>query len=608
MIAPMKKYSFWVFHKEYDAFLESLREIGVVHIQEIGNTESETLNNQLKQLQRYKIAANGINNIEANNDNNAIEADDAVSQYEKQTSILDAINAEIQKTEKEINQVEIWGEFDKKRIIDLEAEGVFMHFFATSEFNEEALKDYQYFKIIDDSSKTYFVIVTNSEAKPEIDADAITLPTNSVSQLSKKLSDLEIQKEKAKAELNKLSASITNINNAIIDLNNDIVLTKAQLNTQNIADNKAMLIEGYAPNEKELELETYLNDNGIFFTAENADAEDDTPILLKNNRFNKLFEVISDLYAKPNYNEFDLTPFFSIFYLIFFGFCLGDAGYGLMFIIILTILKRNASESIKGYFTLGQFLSLSTIVFGVAGGTFFGIGLYETDLPVYRDLAQKMSTMEGDFVKNPLQDIMLKASLGLGITQILLGIIINGVLLTKQKGFMWGLSKFAWAGLFISSGVNAFMTMGSGAAFLNIPYCIAAGLCLFAILFLNTPEANPIANFGSGLWDAYNTLVGGLGDLLSYMRLFALGLASSILGLVFNQLSTTILSDGNIIIQGITIIVMLAILIIGHGINIFMSTLSATVHPLRLVFVEFYKNAGFQGGGKEYNPFKKITN
>ncbi len=604
----MKKYSFWVFYKEYDAFLESLREIGVVHIQEIGKTESEILNKQLKQLQRYTLATNGLENIETEITAEAVDAETAVSQYEKAVQKLDSTKAEIQKTEKEINQVDIWGDFDSEKIAKLEEEGIFMHFYSSSEYNEEALKDFQQFKIVEDDTKTYFVVVTDSNEKPEIDADTAILPANSATDLCEKLADLQKRTEAANTELQKLVASVSNIKNAIVKINNDIALTQAQLNTQGIAENKAMLLEGYAPNETEVVLESYLNENGIFYTADNAVAEDDVPILLKNNKFNRLFEVISDLYAKPNYNEFDLTPYFSIFYLIFFGFCLGDAGYGLLFMTILFVVKRKVGESAKGYVTLAQLLSLSTIIFGIAGGTFFGIGLYETNLPVYRNLAESMSHMEGDFVSNPLQDIMLKASLGLGITQILLGIIINGVLLTKQKGIMWGLSKFGWAGLFIASGVNAFMTMESGAEFLNIPYYIVAGICLFAIFFLNTPGANPIANFASGLWDAYNTLVGGLGDLLSYMRLFALGLASSILGLVFNDLSSTVLSDGNIIMQGITIIAMLLILLVGHGINIFMSTLSATVHPLRLVFVEFYKNAGFQGGGKGYNPFRKIIN
>jgi V/A-type H+/Na+-transporting ATPase subunit I len=110
-------------------------------------------------------------------------------------------------------------------------------------------------------------------------------------------------------------------------------------------------------------------------------------------------------------------------------------------------------------------------------------------------------------------------------------------------------------------------------------------------------------NVGVGLWTTYNMVTGILGDLLSYIRLFALGISSAIMGFVFNSLAVEM--SGSIPV--LSILIMIIILVIGHSINIFMSGLGAFVHPLRLTFVEFYKNAGFSGGGKQYNPFRKIT-
>lgn len=106
-------------------------------------------------------------------------------------------------------------------------------------------------------------------------------------------------------------------------------------------------------------------------------------------------------------------------------------------------------------------------------------------------------------------------------------------------------------------------------------------------------------NFLAGLWDVYGMLTGLIGDLLSYIRLFALGVSSAILGFVFNELAMSLRPD-NIILGPI---VMIIILVLGHGMTIFMSALGAFVHPIRLTFVEFYKNAGFVGGGKAYKPF-----
>jgi len=120
-------------------------------------------------------------------------------------------------------------------------------------------------------------------------------------------------------------------------------------------------------------------------------------------------------------------------------------------------------------------------------------------------------------------------------------------------------------------------------------------------LFFNSPGKNLFLNFGLGLYDIYNMATGLLGDVLSYVRLFALGLSGGILASVFNSLATGMSPKDSIIGPLVTIV----IFVIGHAINIFMDTLGAVVHPMRLTFVEFYKNAEFTGGGKKYNPFRK---
>lgn len=116
---------------------------------------------------------------------------------------------------------------------------------------------------------------------------------------------------------------------------------------------------------------------------------------------------------------------------------------------------------------------------------------------------------------------------------------------------------------------------------------------------MNNIHQNPLINIGSGLWDTYNRATGLLGDILSYVRLFALSISGAVMGFVFNDLAINI-SKG---IPFFGPIVMIIIMLIGHSINIFMSGLGAFVHPMRLTFVEFYKNAGFEGGGKKYKPF-----
>jgi V/A-type H+/Na+-transporting ATPase subunit I len=136
---------------------------------------------------------------------------------------------------------------------------------------------------------------------------------------------------------------------------------------------------------------------------------------------------------------------------------------------------------------------------------------------------------------------------------------------------------------------------------LATPYSgYAAWLGVAMILLLNDPKANILTRIGKGIWDLYG-LTGIFGDLLSYIRLFALGIASAILGFVVNDIALQ-MRDG---IPYLGPVLFVLFLVVGHGANLLIASLGAFVHPMRLTFVEFYKNAGFTGGGKVYEPFAK---
>jgi len=131
-----------------------------------------------------------------------------------------------------------------------------------------------------------------------------------------------------------------------------------------------------------------------------------------------------------------------------------------------------------------------------------------------------------------------------------------------------------------------------------VNYVILAGLAL--LMLFNTPGKNPLKNILSGFWALYGVITGFFGDILSYIRLFALGVSSAILGFVMNSIGQQFLS-----IKIIGPVIFFIFMVVGHSLNIALSALSGFVHPLRLTFVEFFKNAGFNGPGLEYKPFGK---
>ena len=203
-------------------------------------------------------------------------------------------------------------------------------------------------------------------------------------------------------------------------------------------------------------------------------------------------------------------------------------------------------------------------------------------------------------------DKLFNLALILGAVQIIFGMIVKAIGAIRRYGFVYSLETWGWL-LLLLGGVSMYLVSEKSLLPPDIfkYVCFAVfGIAGVLIFFFNSPGRNPLVNFGSGLWNTYNMVTGIMGDLLSYIRLFALGICSGVMGFVFNDLAMKLSGETPVISQ----LVMLFILLLGHSLNIFMSTLGSFVHPMRLTFVEFYKNAGFEGGGKKYKPLKLIKN
>jgi V/A-type H+-transporting ATPase subunit I len=207
----------------------------------------------------------------------------------------------------------------------------------------------------------------------------------------------------------------------------------------------------------------------------------------------------------------------------------------------------------------------------------------------------------------------MQLALGLGMFHFVFGKAVAAAKTKKQKGFKYSIGPWAW--VFLLTPIMVLFAPAIMAMFgepLNIPplpqvveyICYGiAGLSALTVLFYNSPGKNIFMNVGSALWGLYNTASGMLGDTLSYIRLFAIGLTGGILGNVFNMLGTQMTADMPVAAR---IPVMLFILLFGHGLNIALCIISSLVHPIRLVFVEYFKNSEFEGGGIAYAPFKKL--
>ena len=606
MITKMKKLTFLVYHKEYEEFLNSLRELGVVHIVEkqqgaADNTELQEnirlfnrLAATLKLLQNQKHEENAVIATEGGTATRGMQVLDEVDALQTEHGKL---SQQLQSYAKEKEVLEVWGNFEPTGIQKLKDAGYIIGFYSCSEGNykEEWETEYNAMIVNRISSKVFFVTVTKAGQEVDLDVEQAKLPAYSLSRLEALYDTTEQAIEGNEKKLVALSETdIPSLKAALKELQSQIEFSKVVLSSEQTAGDKLMLIEGWAPAYSKVEIEAYLNDAHVYYEITDPMPGDNVPIRLNNKGFFAWFEPICKLYMLPKYNELDLTPFFAPFFMVFFGLCLGDSGYGLFLFLGATayrLLAKKVTPSMKSIISLIQVLSASTFFCGLLTGTFFGANIYDLDWPIVQRLKHAVLMDNND---------MFRLSLILGVIQILFGMVLKAVNQTIQFGFKYAIATIGWIILLVSTAVSALFAsselLSMGGTAYKVVLCISGAM----IFLFNTPGKNIFMNIGLGLWDSYNMLTGLLGDVLSYVRLFALGLSGGILAGVFNSLAVG-MSPDNVIAGPI---VMVLIFVIGHAINMFMNVLGAMVHPMRLTFVEFFKNSGYEGGGKEYKPFK----
>lgn len=601
MIAKMKKLTFLVYHKEYDAFLKSIRDLGVVHVatKAQGSAENAALQESIRLSARYTAAIKMLQGLNvqpaAAHTGDAGKGTEALAEIEDVQQQIQQVAHKLQAVEKELVQLEPWGDFDPKSVARLRDAGYQIDFYICSDkqFKEEWVDLYNATEINHVGSKLYFVTVMPKGENIDLEVETAKLPDCSLSDLHVRKENLAKQSEALQARLKDLAASVVpDLQAAQAQVHSQIEFSKVVLNTDSLADNKLMLLEGWAPADCVSKIKDFLESKEVYYEVADPTPEDDVPILLDNKGFFRLFEPIMRLYMLPKYNELDLTPFFAPFFMLFFGLCLGDSGYGLFMLLAVTVYRlvaKNISASMKPILTLVQLLGASTMVCGLLTGTCFGFNLYDIQLPLFQSLKEAISLDNQQ---------MFNLSLILGGVQIIFGMILKAVNQTIQFGFKYAVATIGWLFILVSTAIAfaapGFIPMGG-----TVHMVFLAIGVLMAYLY-NSPGKNVFVNIGLGLWDSYNMATGLLGDVLSYVRLFALGLSGGILASVFNSLAVG-MSPDNVIAGPI---VMVLIFVIGHAINMFMNVLGAMVHPMRLTFVEFFKNSGYEGGGKEYKPFK----
>lgn len=357
--------------------------------------------------------------------------------------------------------------------------------------------------------------------------------------------------------------------------------------------NSIQLISGYIPTSKEADFKRSIEETAkshCDLSIKPADRDDENvPIVLKNNKFVSAFESLTKMYSLPKYNELDPTPALAPFYWFFFGMMVADIGYGAVLFLgtLFGIKKSNPKPPKDSLLRMINLCSIAVIFWGVMYGSLFGVTLKMNGRPI------AIFNTEKDFM------LLLGVSIALGLVHLFSGLGVKAYMLIRDgkpvDAFLdVGLWVFALVGLIGLIGGNM-IDMGPAAMMVFKVLMIAS---MVGILVFGARDRESIgARIGGGIYELYG-ITGYIGDFVSYSRLMALGLAGAFIAYAVNLIA-------KLVGHGPGLIASVIILVVFHGFNIFLSSLSGYVHSARLTYVEFFGKF-YEGGGIAFKNQKAV--
>ena len=598
-IVKMKKVSLVLYDKFREESLKQLRDIGILHLEKIEGMgeQYEELYNRSEKLKTALIlipAEKSEESVEYKGLDEALSVSDKIFQEsEKLKAITDRINA----LSKEIERVEPLGDFDPAIASKLAESGLEVTVFSVNKADVAIFAENKAFKIAETKSRAYFAVV-GSVSEGLMGFEQFKMPEAGLSSL---ISEQAAEKEKAaesEARLLEMAKYREMLEKALDDSDYelDFEIVRSGINT----NEKLSFLTGYCPVPVLDTLKSETSDKGWGLMIDDPGEEDEVPTQLKLSKVASLLTPVTDfLGIVPGYREHDISFFFLCFFSVFTAMLIGDAGYGTIFLgisVISMIAFSAKKKEIPKFFFLLLLLSVATIIWGAATGTWFAsksimeIGLFDNlKLDVFK---------VSDEDQIPL---IMGISFFLGILQMLIGVVQNfRKNFPKKNSF----AQIGWFAILVAiyflvltlvvkrEGLEMYPT--------EMLYVLLGGV-IVVFLFGGQEEGKSfikgILNSLSNFLQLFLDVVGTFSDIMSYVRLFAVGLASVKIAETFNQLASQ-MSDGPVIIFGILII------LLGHSINIVLGLMGVIVHAVRLNILEYSGKVGVEWSGFKYEPFK----
>ena len=588
MIVKMKKLTLLCTKAEQEDALHNLRELKSVHIEHIESPAGETVEQAKQSFQRVQTAHQALAHHES-----ATQAttphDDVVDAVWACLEKKSALEDELQRLESEIERIQPFGDMNPASLQALINKGLFVQL-CQSSLKEESDWPQEVTQIETSRDKASIYSILISRTPIETTATSFALPELSLAELEKQQIDLNQRLAENSAALETLSQHRAVTERICSEAKDELVYQEVRQGMA--ASEELVYLNGYIPAEQESTLDEVAKEHGWGYVLDDVGPDDTPPTLLRNPKWvDPIKAVLSVIGVVPGYKELDVSAIFLLFLSIFFALLIGDAGYGLLFIALTLIAQQKNKQAPAYVYNLLYIMSGCTVVWGALTGTYFGMNFSALPAPL-QNLSNDWLRGNGDDAM-AMNNVMFFCFV-LGTLHLVIGHVWN---LIRKINSWSALADLGWICSTLTMFFAVRMMVLAKAFPTEMLYVLAVGLLLIVVSLVMEK-----AYFG--LVTLALDVISNFVDIISYVRLYAVGAASFAIANAFNTMAIEALGSSGIIVGGL--IAALA-LFGGHALNILLCAMGILVHGIRLNTLEFSSHAGVQWGGLHYNPFKRTN-
>ncbi len=603
MIEEMKKVTLFSLSNKKDATISALRDLGIMHIEEMALRCSGSIEEEKKKAELEEV----LKAIEDEKDKKEkIEERSLSTPFNEAQELLFSLLKERKGIEDEnlaLNlereRLSSFGSLDPRIVEDLKKEGIELHFYSISDKDYKKIRENKDFKtIVLKEGKQMYVMSVNSIING-FGALEFSLGSSSLDDIAKKIDLNNLRLSEIRKTFKSYLPYQKEWLKAIKDSSDSIVYENAKSTAKN--DGDILYITGYIPTKC---IKTFKDGASKFswaYLIDDIKDEDNPPTLVKYPGFVRIIKPVFDILGVvPGYREYDISTYFLLFFSIFFAMIVGDAGYGLIF-LLLAIVTNIKSKKASDINILLYVLSITTIVWGAFTGTYFGSEAILKNVPFLQKLVIPAITNFPDIVGVDsawAQNMLMKFCFMLGAAQLSLACVLNIIHKAPKKDLSW-VADLGWLiDIVLLYLLVLYLVIGESCPFTLVASGVAIGfilVCCFSAQGPGVPFKVGLIRSLGGFFTTFLNTVSCFSNIMSYIRLFAVGMASLAIAQSFNGMGAGFLPLGIIVI------------ILGHALNLVMGILSVVVHGVRLNLLEFSGQLGMEWSGYEYEPFKKVS-